>query len=63
MAEFLIFTVKEGGDSIQVRYEDEMPWLTKQLMAELFGTTQANISIHLRNIYESGEVTQAATCK
>ena len=61
--EFLIFTAQEGGDSIQARYEDETLWLTKQLMAELFGTTRANISIHLRNIYESGELTETATCK
>lgn len=32
-------------------------------MAELFGTTRANISIHLRNIYESGELAEMATCK
>ena len=62
-AEFLIFTAQEGADSIQARYEDETLWLTKQLMAELFGTTRANVSIHLRNIYESGELTEVATCK
>ncbi|WP_128774451.1 virulence RhuM family protein [Actinomyces oricola] len=62
-AEFLIFIAQEGADSIQARYEDETLWLTKQLMAELFGTTRANVSIHLRNIYESGELTEVATCK
>jgi len=62
-AEFLIFTAQEGVDSIQARYEEETLWLTKQLMAELFGTSRANISIHLRNIYESEELTEAATCK
>ncbi len=58
-----MFAAQKGGDSIQARYEDETPWLTKQFMAELFGATRANISIHLRYIYGSGELTQVATCK
>ena len=62
-AEFLIFTAQEGGASIEARYEDETIWLTQRLMAELFGTTRANITLHLRNIYDSGELEGSATCK
>ena len=62
-AEFLIFTAQEGGASIEARYEDETIWLTQRLMAELFGTTRANITLHLRNIYDSGELEESATCK
>lgn len=62
-AEFLIFTAHEGGASIEARYEDETIWLTQKLMAELFGTTRANVALHLRNIYESGELEESATCK
>ena len=62
-AEFLIFTAQEGGASIEARYEDETIWLTQRLMAELFGTTRANITLHLRNIYDSGELAESATCK
>jgi len=32
-------------------------------MAELFGTTRANVALHLRNIYDSGELEESATCK
>lgn len=43
-AEFLIFTAQDGGESIEARYEDETVWLTQRLMAELFGTTRANVA-------------------
>ena len=62
-AEFLIFTAQDGDSSIEARYEDETIWLTQRLMAELFGTTRANITLHLRNIYDSGELEESATCK
>ena len=62
-AEFLIFTAQDGGSSIEARYEDETIWLTQRRMAELFGTTRANITLHLRNIYDSGELEESATCK
>jgi hypothetical protein len=38
-------------------------WLTQQHMAELFQTTQQNISLHLQNIYEEGELQREATHK
>lgn len=41
-AEFLIFTGQDGGASIEVRHEDETAWLTRRLMAKLFGTARTN---------------------
>ncbi|RRD45179.1 virulence RhuM family protein [Tessaracoccus sp. OH4464_COT-324] len=61
--EFLIFTSQEGGASIEARYEDDTVWLSQKLMAELFGTSRENITLHLRNIYDSGELEEMATCK
>jgi hypothetical protein len=62
-AEFLIFTRQAGEDGIEVRVEDETVWLTQPLIAELFQTTVPNISMHLRSIYEMGELTAEATLK
>ena len=62
-AEFLIFTAQDGDSNIEARYEDETIWLTQRRIAELFGTTRANITLHLRNIYDSGELEESATCK
>lgn len=46
-----------------MRFEDESVWLTQQMMANLFQTSQQNISLHITNIYEEGELAPAATHK
>ena len=62
VGEFLVY--EEGGRiKINVRLEDETVWLTQPLMAELFQTTQQNISLHIRNIYADGELIPEATHK
>ncbi len=62
-SQFLIYRAENGAIKIDVRFEDETVWLTQQLMAELFQTTQQNISLHLQNIYEEGELAPEATHK
>jgi hypothetical protein len=58
---FLIYQAEDGAIKIDVRFENETVWLTQQAMAELFQTTVPNISMHLRNIFEEGELRQSAT--
>ncbi len=60
---FLIYQAENGIIKIDVRFEEETVWLTQQHMAELFQTTVPNISMHLRNIFEEGELRQEATVK
>lgn len=60
---FLIYWAEDGAIKIEVRFEDETVWLSQPLMAELFGATQQNVSLHLQNIYEEGELQPAATHK
>ncbi len=48
--DFLIYQTKEGQTHIEARFENETIWLTQQQMAELFQTTQQNISLHIQNI-------------
>jgi hypothetical protein len=62
-AQFLIFTAETGNPRIEVRVEGEMVWLTQKLMAELFDTTVANISMHLTSIFESGELHENSVVK
>ncbi|PKL61297.1 MAG: cell filamentation protein Fic [Methanomicrobiales archaeon HGW-Methanomicrobiales-2] len=61
--EFLLFTSAAGEDSIEVRYEDETIWLSQKMMAALFDVTVPTINVHLKNIYESGELTRDATVR
>ncbi|HWQ63425.1 MAG TPA: virulence RhuM family protein [Methanospirillum sp.] len=60
-ADFLIFTLESGEESIEVRYEDETVWLSQKMMERLFDVTQPTISEHLTSIYESRELTREAT--
>ena len=62
-AEFLIFTSTSGAESIEVRYEDKIIWLSQKMLAALFEVSVPTINEHLKNIYESGELTRDATIR
>jgi len=61
--ELLVYQTDDGRIKLDVRLQDETVWLTQQMMAELFQTTVPNISMHIRNIYEEGELSPEATVK
>ena len=49
--------------SLQVRLDEETVWLTQAQMVELFGSSKANISEHISNIYQQQELLQEATVR
>jgi len=57
-SEIIIYRTPEGKVSVDVVYGDETFWLTQKAMAELFGCSTDNISLHLKNIFKSGELDQ-----
>lgn len=61
--EIIIYQTQDGQTKIDVRIENETVWLTQNQMAELFQTTKQNISLHIKNIFEEGELTEASTVK
>jgi len=61
--ELLVYQTENGDIKLDVRLENEAVWLTQQMMAELFQTTQQNISLHARNIYKEGELSSELTHK
>lgn len=61
--EILLYQSEDGTTKIDVRLENETVWLTQKSMAELFQTTPQNITLHLRNIYNERELSEASTCK
>ena len=61
--EIVVYQSDDGRIKLEVRLQDETVWLTQQLIAELFQTTVPNISMHIRNIFEEGELTPEATIK
>ena len=62
-SQIIIYQAESGQTKLDVRLENETVWLSQRQMAELFQTTPQNITIHLKNTYEEGELTETATCK
>jgi len=62
-SELILYQTEDGKIRIEVRLQDESVWLSQKLMAELFQTTPQNITIHLKNIFNEGELDEMATCK
>lgn len=60
---FLIYNTPNEKVRVDVFLQNETLWLTQKAMASLFETTPQNITIHLKNIFESGELSEIATCK
>jgi hypothetical protein len=61
--QFLVYEAEDGRIKIDVRLAEETVWLPQPLMAELFQTTQQNISQHILNIYQESELVPEATHK
>lgn len=59
----IIYTSDDGQVKIEVRLEDENVWLTQNAMAELFDTTKQNVSLHIKNVFEEGELKENSTVK
>ncbi len=62
-AEFLIFTSQTGNDSIEVRVENKIVWLTQKLIAELFAKGRSTITEHLKNIFAEHELAEDSVCR
>jgi hypothetical protein len=59
----ILYQTEDGRTRIQCRFENETVWLTQAMMAELFQVTPQNVTLHLKAIYEEGELDATATCK
>ena len=58
--EILLYSDENGKEFISVVFKDETFWLTQKAMAELFGCTADNISLHLKNIFAESELVREA---
>ena len=52
-----------ANQSVRVRLEGETIWLTQRQMSEVFATTPENVLMHLKQIFLTGELDEAATTK
>ena len=60
--DFLVFTRDAHEDGIEVRVQDQDVWLTQKAIAQLFEVDRSVVTKHLKNVYESGELSETATC-
>ena len=58
--EVLLYSDENGKEFVNVVFMDETFWLTQKAMAELFGCTADNISLHLKNIFAESELVREA---
>ena len=62
-SEIILYQAEDGTTKIDVRLENETVWLNQVQMAALFQTTKQNISLHINNLFEEGELNREATVK
>ena len=60
-----IVIFEDAGKAVEVRLDTDLDtvWLTQAQMADLFDVKPQNITMHLKNVYEDGELVEGATCK
>ena len=61
--EIILYQTEDGQTRVQVRLEQETVWLTQKLTAELFQTSIPNVSMHIRNVFEEGELQAGSVVK
>lgn len=59
----IIYQDEDGITKVNVRFVDEDIWLNQNQIAEIYKTTQENISMHIRNIYKEQELNNDSTNK
>ena len=62
-SEIVIFKTLDEKVSIDVRLEGETVWLTQAQLVDLYGSSKANVSEHIKHIFEEGELTKEATVR
>ena len=62
-SQIIIYQTEDGQTKIDVQFQDETVWLTQKLMAELFEVSVPTINEHLKNIFFTQELEEAAVIR
>ena len=60
MNDLILYTTDDGRSQIKLRALENTVWLTQLEMADLFDATKQNISLHLKNVFDDGELDPAS---
>ena len=61
MNDLILYTTEDGRSQIKLRAKDQTVWLSQRGMAQLFDVSTDNVGLHLKNIFEDGELIREAT--
>ncbi|MGB5018526.1 MAG: RhuM family protein, partial [Candidatus Moraniibacteriota bacterium] len=61
--QIIIYEGNDGESRIEVRFEGETVWLSQAQLVELFQSSKANISEHIKNIFTEKELTPESTVR
>ena len=59
----IVYVDDNGKPQVDVRFQDETVWLTQAQMVDLYQSSKANVSEHIKNIFDEGELDPAATVR
>jgi len=62
-SEIVIFKTSDNTVSVDVRFEGETVWLTQAQLVDLYGSSKANVSEHIKHIFEEEELSKEATVR
>lgn len=63
MTQLILYTSEDGQAQVQLRADRGTVWLTQLEMAELFNASKQNISLHLKNLFQDGELHEESVVK
>ena len=63
MNDIILYTTEDGRSQIKLRAQEQTVWLTQLEIAELLDATKQNISLHLKNLFEDGELKEDSVVK
>lgn len=61
--QFLFYASENGTIKVQVFLGDDTVWATQRGISDIFDTTRENITIHLKNVFDSNELDEKSVCK
>lgn len=59
----IIYQNEKGDTKVDAYFNDSTIWMSQRSIAELYQTTPQNITLHIKNIYDDGELEENSTCK
>lgn len=61
MTDLILYTTEDGRSQIRLRAKDQTVWLSQREIAQLFDVSTDNVGLHLKNVFEDGELSRGAT--